>query len=201
MLTEYETSTINIAALRPNDLRRYGVYKYNTLPGGSDPTELNTTWLSREEFYNVNVTSRNVVVTLRDCQVPMFRAVARRDVDAPSVFSSPLAAAWADAGMGLEPAIVDSTILPGSDPPRWVDACISQTGRARRETSVVSLQPIALASNVFSGRAGSPSTKQEGTLLTSDFLWGFNPVQFQSAGMRTVLRWMILEHWGVNEDF
>jgi hypothetical protein len=65
---------------------------------------------------------------------------------------------------------------------------------------VISLQPIGIASNVFSGRSGQPATKQEGTLLTSDFLWGFNPVQFQSTSMRTVLRWIILDHWRANED-
>jgi hypothetical protein len=201
MLAEYETNAIDIPALKPNDLRRYGSFKYNTQPGGSDPTELNTTWLSLEEFYNVNVTSRPVTVTLRDCQVPMFRAIARRDVDEPSIYEHPFAAGWTAIGLGVEPALVDSVLSDRVDPPIWVDDCVSQTGRAQRETSVVSLQPIGIASSAFSGRGGNPATKQEGTLLTSDFLWGFNPVQFQSSTMRTVLRWMLLDHWGVNEDF
>ena len=37
--------------------------------------------------------------------------------------------------------------------------------------------------------------------LSSDFLWGFNPVMFQQNGIRTALRWMIIDHWGVNTDF
>jgi len=137
---------------------------------------------------------------LRDCQVPMYRAIARRDVDSPEIYANELATGWTDIGLGVEPAIVDSILVGGSDPPVWEDDCVSQTGRAGRETSVISLQPIGIASNVFSGRAGQPATKQEGTLLTSDFLWGFNPVQFQSTSMRTVLRWIILDHWRANED-
>jgi hypothetical protein len=78
---------------------------------------------------------------------------------------------------------------------------VSQTGRARRATSVVSLQPIAIASSVYSGRSGNLPTKQNGTLLASDFLWGFNPIQFRSTDMRALLRWVLLDHWGVNEDF
>lgn len=36
-----------------------------------------------EEFYNRNVTSREITLNLRDCQVPMFELIARRDVDNP----------------------------------------------------------------------------------------------------------------------
>ena len=199
MLAEYETSAINVPALRPNDLRRFGAMKYHSRPGGYDPTELNTTAFQLEEFYNVNVTSLNVTVTLRDCQVPMYRAIARRDVDEPSIYENEVAAGWVEMGLGVEPALVDS-VLWGSEPQEWVDNCVSRIRRPRRETSVVSLQPVGLVSNVFSGRGGRPATKQEGTLLTSDFLWGFNPVQFQSTTMRTALRWAILDHWRVNDD-
>jgi hypothetical protein len=201
MLTEYEASPVDIPALIPNELRRYGVYRYHSLPGGKDPTELNTTWLSQEEFYNVNVTSLNATVTLRDCQVPMYRAIARRDVDEPSIFENALADGWGELGLGVEPAIIDSIILKNSNPPLWVDNCISRTGRARRETSVISLQTIAVVSSVYSGRSGNLPTKQNGTLLASDFLWGFNPLQFKSQGIRSALRWILLDHWGVNEDF
>jgi hypothetical protein len=193
MRIEYEASPIDLPVLRPNELREFGVLRYNT--EGKDPTELNTTWLANEEFYNVNVTSRNLSITLRDCQVPMYRAIARRDVDEPSIFENQLAAGWTELGLGPMPAIVDSVLVEGSDPPRWVDNCVSQTGRARRATSVVSLQPIAIASSVYSGRSGNLPTKQ------NDFLWGFNPIQFRSTDMRALLRWVLLDHWGVNEDF
>ena len=36
---------------------------------------------------------------------------------------------------------------------------------------------------------------------SEDFLWGFNPIQFRSEDVRALLRWVLLDHWGVNEDF
>lgn len=197
----FETSSSRIAALHPTDMRRYGVFRYNSGPDGKDPTELNTTRLEREEFYNVNVTSMPVTVTPRDCQTPMYRAIARRDVDEPSIFASPLAEGWTDIGLGLEPAIVDSVFLPKINPDEFIDDCASQTGRARLPVSPISLKTIAIASDVFSGRGANPPTKQEGTLIAADFLWGFNPIHFRAPGLRSTLRWIIVDHWGVNDDF
>ena len=196
---EYDASSIEVQALFPNDLREFGSFKYRT--GGLDPTELNLSSLGAEEFYNANVSSRTATINVRDCQVPMYRAITRRDVDEPGIYNDPLAAGWASLGLGVQPAIVDSIIIPNIDPDSFVDDCASQTSRARRETSPVSLQTIAVASGVFSGHRGRPSTKQNGTLRASDFLWGFNPLQFQPSGVGRALRWIIIDHWGVNTDF
>jgi hypothetical protein len=65
----------------------------------------------------------------------------------------------------------------------------------------VSLKTIAVASDVFSGRGSAPATKQFGTLIASDFLWGFNPIHFEAPGVRAALRWIVIDHWGVNVDF
>ncbi|RKZ16629.1 hypothetical protein DRQ53_05780 [bacterium] len=197
----FETSAIRVAPLRPTDMRRFGEFRYNSTPAGQDPTELNTSRLGSEEFYNANVTSKPVSLTPRDCQTPMYRAIARRDVDAQEIYDSQLAAGWEDIGLGVEAAIVDSILIPAIDPDNYIDDCVSQTGRARRSTSPISLKTIAIASDVFSGRGTNPPTKQEGTLIAADFLWGFNPVHFRASGVRTVLRWVIIDHWGVNSDF
>lgn len=196
----FETSGMRIAPLNPTEMRKYGEYRYNTGPGGKDPTELNTARLEAEEFYNANVTSRPVAVVPRDCQTPMYRAIARRDVDEPSIFASPLSLGWTSLGLGVEAALVDSIFLPNRDPVNFIDNCASRIGPLRSETSPVSLQTIGIASDVFSGRGTNPATKQEGTLLAADFLWGFNPVHFRATGVRSVLRWIILDHWGVDTD-
>ena len=168
---------------------------------GVDPTEMNTVLFGAEEFYNVNVTTRSVTVNLRDCQVPMYRAIARRDVDEPSIYDSSLAEGWDDLGLTLRTAIVDSIEIPDEGSGVWVDNCESQLSRAKRETSPISLQTIGVVSGVFSGRGPNPPTKQFGTLTASDFLWGFNPIHFKPNGVSTALRWMIIDHWGVNTDF
>lgn len=53
-------------------------------PGAERTNAFATSWgpfrFDREEFYNINVTSRLVTVTPRDCQRPMFRQVSRRDL-------------------------------------------------------------------------------------------------------------------------
>ena len=96
---------------------------------------------------------------------------------------------------------MDSIPLP-SDPSVYVDNCASQTSRERKATSPISLRTIAVASTVFSGDGVSrPSSKQSGSLVSSDFLWGFNPLHFRTSGIRTALRWVIIDHWGVNTDF
>ena len=156
-----------------------------------------------EEFYNINVTSRQATINLRDCQVPMYRAIARRDVDEPSVYDSSLATGWEELGLVVRNAIVDSIYRPDLDPNGngWVDDCDSQTSRERRSTSPISLQTIAVASGVFSGRGSEPPSKQNGELLASDFLWGFNPLHFRQTGIRTALKWIVIDHWGVNTDF
>ena len=196
----YDATTLDLPALLPSDLREFGQFKYKT--GGVDPTELNLVNLGAEEFYNSNVTSRSVSINLRDCQVPMYRAIARRDVDEHSVYNSSLAEGWAELGLGVRPAIVDSIFNPVIDPDNYVDDCASQTSRERRATSPISLRTIAVASTVFSGDGVSrPSSKQFGSLVASDFLWGFNPLHFRTAGIRTALRWVIIDHWGVNTDF
>jgi hypothetical protein len=195
----YDANPIDVPALFPSDTREFGQFKYKT--GGLDPTELNLLNLGAEEFFNANVTQRTVAINLRDCQVPMYRAIARRDVDEPTVYNSPLAEGWADLGLGVRPAIVDSIPLP-SDPSIYVDNCASQTSRERKATSPISLRTIAVASTVFSGDGISrPSSKQSGSLVSSDFLWGFNPLHFRTSGIRTALRWVIIDHWGVNTDF
>jgi hypothetical protein len=196
----YDATTLDIPALFPSDVREFGRFKYKT--GGLDPTELNLLNLGAEEFFNANVTRRNVTLNLRDCQVPMYRAIARRDVDEPSVYDSPLAEGWTELGLGVRPAIVDSIALPNTDPVVWVDDCVSQTSREKLATSPISLRNIAVASTVFSGNGlDRPSSKQSGTLVSSDFLWAFNPLHFRTSGIRTALRWVIIDHWGVNTDF
>lgn len=188
-----------VPPLRPTDIREFGPIKYFT--GGLNPTELNTASLGTEEFYNVNVTSMPVTINPRNCQTPMYRAIARRDVDEPVIFDNPLADGWMELGLDVMPAIVDSIFNPNIDPVNWVDNCVSQTSRARRSTSVVSLKTIGVASRVFSGGDGVPGTKQDGTLTASDFLWGFNPIQFRPAGVQKALQWMIIQHWAVNDEF
>jgi hypothetical protein len=200
-LAEYDAPPVDIPALMPVHVRKFGPMLYGSQAGQLDPTEMNTVFFENEEFYNVNVTSRSVTINLRDCQVPMYRAIARRDVDEPAIYNSPLAAGWDELGLVVRPAIVDSVLNPVIDPVNYVDNCASQLSRERRATETVSLQAIAVASGVFSGRGGRPPTKQFGTLLASDFLWGFNPIMFEQNGIRTALRWMIIDHWGVNTDF
>jgi hypothetical protein len=207
-LSEYETTALDVPALLPSDIREFGPMKYyigDIDPGGNErpgenPTELTVSALGNEEFYNVNVTSRPVNINLRNCQVPMYRAIARRDVDEPSIYSSPLAEGWDALGLGLRDALVDSVPYE-FNPEIWLDNCASQLSRENRATSPISLQTIAVASGVFSGRGSQPPSKQFGTLLASDFLWGFNPIQFRQEGVRSALRWIIIDHWGVNTDF
>ena len=199
--SEYDATPVDLPGLFPVNVREFGPMRYGSQPGQLDPTEMNTVFFDREEFYNVNVTSRSVTLNLRDCQVPMYRAIARRDVDEPTVYNSPLAQGWDALGLVVRDAIVDSVIVPEIDPGTWLDNCASQISRARRATSPVSLQTIAVASGVFSGRGNKPPSKQFGTLVASDFLWGFNPVMFRQNGVRTALRWIIVDHWGVNADF
>jgi hypothetical protein len=57
--------------------------------------------VTAEEFYNVNVTSRPIAIQPRDCQIPMFRWVSRRDYDD-----------WVLAELGeLVPPIVENDSL------------------------------------------------------------------------------------------
>jgi hypothetical protein len=99
-------------------------------PGVERSTSFSTSWgpyrLDREEFYNVNVTSRAVSVTPRDCQRPMFRQLARRDagmIARPDTTCYPhgLARSPLDGvPVGLAVRVYqDSKPLPGSEDFVW----------------------------------------------------------------------------------
>lgn len=177
---EFGTGPTQIGALRPTDLRLYGSEKYHSGPGGLDPAELGLLSLKDEETYNATFTVAPVQVTPRECQVPMYLSIARRDVDQPLVFDPPEGADWPSLGL-----------QPGSE---ITEICASR----ELEISPSSLKPIAIASRAFSGYAGRPATKQEGRLRAADFLWGFNPLHFDEDDVSAALRWILIDHWGVS---
>ena len=155
---------------------------YPTTPranqSGGTPRELSTIGLPYEEFYNVNAGTAPVTLRLQDCQLPMFTAVARMDVDNPDVMQP----ASVDPVYHLEPTapLVNKTTCPA-------------VRVENRQSSRVSRAPIAIASTKYIG------TKQEMGLPQEDYLWGFNPLGFRLTEVRAAIEWILLRQWGLNE--
>ena len=146
---------------------------------GGAPRELSTIGLPYEEFYNINAGSAPVTLRLQDCQIPMFTAVARMDVDNPAIMQPD----------GVDPVYHIDPIAP------LVNKATCPAVRVEsRQTSRVSRAPIAVASTQYI------NTKQNNGLPQEDYLWGFNPLGFQLSQVRSTMEWILLRQWGLNED-
>lgn len=141
-----------------------------------------------EEFYNRNAAGRNVVLTLRDCQTPMYEAVARMDVDDEAI----MAPFDRDPAYHLETQdrLVDVRETPGGEE---YEACPAVTVD-RRPTSTVTGAPVVIASTQWS------ETKQNGTVPFEDYLWGFNPLSFRRAEVQDAVQWILIDRWRLNEQ-
>ncbi len=129
-----------------------------------------------EEFYNTNVTRRDVQLFLRDCQRPMFTMVARRDVDDDVA----MAGSRSVPPLGAQPPLVAN------------EANCPSLKNDGLERSPLTGAPIAIVSSAYS------DAKQDGALPTQDFLWGFHPLAFERPAMKATMDWILLKHWGLN---
>jgi hypothetical protein len=105
-----------------------------------------------EEFYNVNTTSRDVALNLRDCQQTMYRMRARRDEGCV--------------------AFADTNCYP-----------------KHLLKSKLDLAPIGIVSTAYA--LSKPLAGSE------DFLWGFHPLAFDQATVRSSLLWILRERWQI----
>ena len=161
----------NVSGLHPTAIRRDQV--------GGAPLELSTIGLPYEEFYNVNAGTAPITIRLRDCQVPMFTAVARMDTDDPAI---------------MQPLAVDRTYHLEATEPLVDDATCPAVRLENRGNSRVSRAPIAVASLQYIG------TKQNTGLPQEDYLWGFNPLGFRIQEVRSTLEWILLRQWRLGQD-
>ncbi|HKK70293.1 MAG TPA: hypothetical protein VKA86_03685 [Candidatus Krumholzibacteria bacterium] len=188
-VSEFRPTVQEVTHLRPTEIR---------LRAGDttvDPQLLdrqNLAALGAEEFYNVNAANRPVLVSPRECQTPMFLAVARMDVDNAEVMEpEDLPERYR---VGVQERLVNLTESPpGSG--QLVDDCPAVT-LARRSTSTITHAPVAIASTQYLRER----TKQGGTLLTEDYIWGFNPLTFERAEFDAVMDWILLTRWGLNDE-
>jgi hypothetical protein len=171
--------------------------------------------LNFEEFYNSNVTGRDVSVSLRGCQIPMFLHIARSDIDELAImdpsqadpkglvteadslfFSQPQNAGYRLPVQASRVGLINDP--RDTDPTDGIDR-IKDCGWAviqRRQNSHVTGKPAAIASRAFV----ESGTKQDGQVTTEDFLMGFNPFGFQQGQVRIAVSWIVETLWGLNRD-
>ena len=179
----YRPSPIRVANLLPREVRR-NVGRTRDLDELEFFAQLN---LQAEEFYNRNAPSRNVQLTLRSCQIPMYEAIARMDVDDAEVMQ-PIDRDDA-YHLPVQERLVDT--LDGTDETDERCPAVRFDGRT---TSTVTGAPVAIASTQF------VDTKQNGTVPFEDYLWGFNPLSFEVAEVRGAIEWIVLQQWNINGE-
>lgn len=96
-----------------------------------------------DEFYNVNAAERPVSLSVRDCQVPMYEAIARMDVDDVEVMQ-PVDRDEA-CHLPVRERLVPTRVDPDSG--EIVEDCPAV--EQGRETSTITNAPIAIASTQF----------------------------------------------------
>ena len=188
-VAKFRPTEQEVASLQPTEIR---------LRAGESllPDELSTLQseakLPAEEFYNVNAANRPQLVSVRDCQTPMFLAVARMDVDDEEIMA-PEDLPERYHLEARERLVGTTEFPPGSN--NLVEDCPAVTVD-RRSVSTVTGAPVAIASTQYV----EEGTKQGGTLLTEDYMWGFNPMTFESAEFRSAIEWILLTRWGLNDE-
>lgn len=145
--------------------------------------------MGTEEFYNENAPNRaGITLSIRDCQVPMYEAIARMDVDNVDVME-PLDLAE-DYRIDTQPRLVGTFVTNEGE---VIENCPA-VRQQNRETSTVTGAPIVIASTQYTG------TKQNGSVPFEDYLWGFNPLSFQRTEVKAAIEWILLNQWGLNEE-
>lgn len=140
-----------------------------------------------DEFYDRNVAERPILLTLRDCQVPMYEAIARMDVDNVEVMQP------VDRDEAYHLPVRERLVPTRVDPVTGnvVEDCPAV--REGRETSTVTGAPIVIASTQY------VDTKQNGLAPFEDYVWGFNPISYQPAEVAAAIEWILLNQWGLNQ--
>jgi len=145
--------------------------------------------MGSEEFYDVNAANRaGITLTVRDCQVPMYEAIARMDVDNVEIME-PLDLDE-DYRIDTQERLVSNTT---NDDGETVKDCPAVTIQ-NRQTSSVTGASIVIASTQYT------DTKQNGSVPFEDYLWGFNPLSFQRTEVKAAVEWILLNQWGLNEE-
>ena len=196
-VNEFPVGPQQIANLRPTTDRRERNNNSSALQ------------LDFDEFYNRNVTSKDVSLNLRSCQVPMFLHIARSDVDVlhimdpsqpdPNRPTAPVDSFYVDYPeyrLPVQPRLVSLVPDPRDENPDDGIDQIKDCGWAkveRRNNSRLTGATVGVASRAFQ------NTKQDGELTTEDFLMGFNPFGFQQGNVRLTIEWILLTRWGLND--
>ncbi len=145
-------------------------------PSGDRKAENTNLQLPFEEFYNVNLTSRSLNISLRSCQTAMFRAEARVDAQDPEPTET-------TPGVFVVPVLSGCGLNDGA---KFNRATAGPTDNASGVTGA----PIGVVSTVYSAEKLLPGSE--------DFLWGFNPMGFDDDQVRAAIRWIIRSKWEIS---